>query len=137
MKQKFANKILILGYGSVSQCTLPILLDKLDVPLGNITIIDFVDKAAALKKFTGQGINFVRERITRDNLGSVLSQYVSRGGLLIDLAWNIGCNDIVRWCHEHDVLYVNTSVEVWDSAGEMTTKSPFEKSLYWRQLQLR
>ena len=57
--------------------------------------------------------------------------------MLIDLAWNIGANDIIKWCHDHEVLYVNTSVELWDPNEGIYTKSPFEKSLYWRQMQLR
>ncbi|MFA6278763.1 MAG: saccharopine dehydrogenase NADP-binding domain-containing protein [Candidatus Paceibacterota bacterium] len=137
MKKQFAHKILVIGYGSVSQCTLPILLEKIDVPPAQVTILDFEDKSAALKKYTDQGLHFVHEKITPENLGQVLSAHVDEGGLLIDLAWNIGCNDIIQWCHDHGVLYMNTSVEVWDSKGEVFTKSPFEKSLYWRQMQLQ
>lgn len=137
MKKKFDHKILIIGYGSVSQCTLPILLEKIDVPYKNVTIIDFENKAEALKKYTDKGLNFIHERITKENLGHVLSKQLDVGGLLIDLAWNIGANDIIGWCHDHNVLYVNTSVEVWDSAGEVFTKNPFEKSLYFRQMKLR
>ncbi len=137
MKTKFNNRILIIGYGSVSQCTLPVLLDKIDVPLNNITIIDFEDKSKALKKYTDQGIKYVCEKIIPENLDQVLSKYVDNGSLLIDLAWNIGAKDIIKWCHDHDVLYVNTSVELWDPTEGIYTKSPFEKSLYWRQMQLR
>ncbi len=62
---------------------------------------------------------------------------VSRaGGLLIDLAWNIDCSEIVQWCHNHDVLYVNTSVEAWDPDAEKFTASPYEKTLYYRQMKL-
>ncbi|MCZ7395119.1 MAG: saccharopine dehydrogenase C-terminal domain-containing protein [Candidatus Methanoperedens sp.] len=137
MKKKFNNEILIIGYGSVSQCTLPVLLDKLDVPLENITLIDFEDKSKALKKYTDRGIKYFHEKITPENLDQVLSKYVDNEGLLIDLAWNIGANDIIKWCHEHNVLYVNTSIELWDPSEGIYTKSPFEKSLYWRQMQLR
>ena len=55
MKKKFNHKILIVGYGAVSQCTLPILLEKIDVPLKNLTIIDFEDKSKALKKYIDEG----------------------------------------------------------------------------------
>ncbi len=137
MKKIFSHKILIIGYGAVSQCTLPILLDKIDVPFGNVTIIDFEDKSQLLKKYTDKGLNYIHERITQENLGHVLSKHLDDGGLLIDLAWNIGANDILSWCHDHNVLYVNTSVEVWDSLAGVFTDSPFEKSLYWRQMKLR
>jgi len=136
-KIRFGSKVLIIGYGSVSKCTLPILLQHMDVPLKNITIIDFEDKRKALKKWTDRGIKFSRERITEQNLGRILSRYLENGGLLIDLAWNIGCSDIVGWCHQNNVLYVNTSVEEWDSEGSIFIKSPFEKSLYFRQMELR
>ncbi len=135
-KKKFDRKILIIGYGAVSQCTLPILLEKIEVDPKNVTVMDFEDKAAALKKFTDKGIKFVRNRITPENLGPELAKYTDKGGLIIDLAWNIGANDIIGWCHDHNVLYVNTSVEIWDSIKGLFTDSPFEKSLYWRQMKL-
>jgi homospermidine synthase len=47
-------------------------------------------------------------------MGKVLEKYVGKGDLIIDLAWNIDAGDILTWCHEHDVLYINTSVELWD-----------------------
>lgn len=137
MKKQFNHKILIIGYGSVSQCTLPILLDKIEVPLKDVTIIDFEDKAKALKKYIDQGIKYLCTKITKENIDRVLSENVDDGGLLIDLAWNIGCNDILQWCHDHNVLYANTSVEQWDPLDGIETKSPFEKSLYFRQMQLR
>ncbi len=137
MKKIFKHKILIIGYGSVSQCTLPVLLDKIDVPMKNITIIDFEDKSKVLKKYTDQGLKFVREKITPKNLDKVLSKHLDDGGLLIDLAWNIGANEIIGWCHDHNVLYMNTSVELWDPLEDIHTKTPFEKSLYWRHMQLR
>jgi homospermidine synthase len=136
MKKRFSSKILIIGYGSVSQCTLPLLLDKLDVPLKNITIIDFEDKSKSLKKYTDQGLRCVHKKITRENLNQVLSQYLENEGLLIDLSWNIATNDIIKWCHDHKVLYVNTSVEVWDPAEGFLTQSLLEKSLYIRQMRL-
>ena len=136
MKKHFSNKIVIIGYGSVSQCTLPLLMEKLDIPLENITLIDFVDKSKDLKKYTNQGLRYICEKITSKNLDQILSQYLGNGGLLIDLAWNIDANDIIKWCHDHNVLYVNTSVEVWDPTEGFLTRSLLEKSLYLRQMKL-
>ena len=136
-KKKFDHKIFIIGYGSVSQCTLPILFEHLKVDPKNVTIIDFEDKVQSLKKFTDKGVQFVRNRITPENMGKELAKYTDNGGLIIDLAWNIGANDIIGWCHDNNILYINTSVEVWDSLEGIHKDSPFEKSLYWRQMKLR
>ena len=134
MKIKFDNNILIIGYGSVSQCTLPILLKHLEVPRDKITIIDFEDKSEKLKPFTKTGIKFVKEKITPQNLKTVLDTYAGKNALIIDLAWNIGAIDILTWCHKNNTLYVNTSVELWDP---YKNEDIFEKTLYWRQMQLK
>jgi homospermidine synthase len=133
----FRNKVLIIGYGAVAKCTLPILLKHISIPYENITILDFEDKEKALKPWLDRGIRFFRRRITPESLNGILSEYLSPGGLLIDLAWNIDCCEILSWCHDHEVLYINTSVEVWDSYGERFSANPYEKSLYYRQMKLK
>ena len=134
---EFKNTVLIIGYGAVSRCTLPLLLKHIRIPYENITIIDFEDKSKELAHYTDKGIRFYRRKVSPEELDCILSDYLEPGGLLIDLAWNIDCCEIVSWCHEHEVLYVNTSVEVWNSYGERFTASPVEKSLYSRQMKLR
>jgi homospermidine synthase len=133
---EFKNKVLIIGYGAVSKCTLPILLRHVNIPLENITIVDFKDKATDLKAWTTRGLRFFKKKITHENLDQILSEYLSPGGLLIDLAWNIDCCELVQWCHDHNILYVNTSVEAWDPDSERFTASPYEKTLYFRQMKL-
>ncbi len=134
---KFDGKVLIIGYGSVARCTLPILLKHVEIPYGNITIIDFENKASALEEWIIKGVVYRHHRITIENLDSVLSEHLSPGGLLIDLAWNLDTCALIKWCHEHEVLFVNTSLEVWNSIGEIESKGPVEKSLYSRQMRLR
>jgi len=136
MGLEFRNKVLIFGYGAVSKCTLPILLRHVMIPLENITIIDFKNKSQDLKAWTPRGLQFFKRRVTHENLTQILEEYLPEGGLLIDLAWNIDCCEIVQWCHDHNVMYVNTSVEAWDPEAEKFTASPYEKTLYYRQMKL-
>jgi homospermidine synthase len=133
---EFRRDVLIIGYGSVAKCTLPLLLKHIEIPFDRITIIDFEDKSEELSTWTGRGVRFFRQKVTPKNLDRLLSGYLSAGGLLIDLSWNIDCCEILQWCHDHDVLYVNTSVEVWDPESDRFTASPYEKSLYFRQMKL-
>jgi homospermidine synthase len=133
----FPNRVLLVGFGAVARCTLPILVKHLKIDPRNITILDFDPNDAALKPWVEQGMTFVKNRVTPENLGSLLGQYVSPGGLLIDLAWNIDCCEIVQWCHDQGVLYVNTSVEVWDPYAGAENKHPTERTLYWRHMRLR
>ena len=133
----FDKRILIIGYGSVSKCTLPILFKHIKVPYTNVTVIDFTDVRKDIRQWTEKGVKYYQSKITPLNLAKELSRHVGAGGLIIDLAWNIGCIDIVTWCHNNRVLYVNTSVEEWDPYADIHNKTTLQKSLYFRQMQIR
>ena len=135
---EFANKILFVGYGAVAQCTLPILVKHVKVPLENITVMDFEDRAAQLEAVDRPRACASSATASREeNLGALLGKYLSAGDLLIDLAWNIDCREILQWCHDHGVLYVNTSVELWDPYAGAANKHPTERTLYWRHMNIR
>ena len=134
---EFKNKILFIGFGSVAQCTLPVLETHLSVPLSNITIMDFENQEGLLKDWIQRGVHWVRDRVTPENLGTVLGTQVSRGDIIIDLAWNIDACEILDWCHKNDVLYINTSIELWDPYNVSENQHPTEKTLYWRHMNVR
>ncbi|HVT90441.1 MAG TPA: saccharopine dehydrogenase C-terminal domain-containing protein [Tepidisphaeraceae bacterium] len=134
---EFGKKIVFVGYGAVAQCTLPILVKHVRVPMKNITVIDFENRSENLKQWTSQGVTFVRDRVTRENMGTLLGRHLSAGDVLIDLAWNIDCCEILQWCHDKGVMYVNTSVELWDPYEGGENKHPTERTLYWRHMKVR
>ena len=81
----FPNRVLLVGFGAVARCTLPILIKHISVDPKRITIIDFEPNPAALKPWIEQGVTFIENRVTPENLGSLLGQHLSTGDLLIDL----------------------------------------------------
>ena len=133
----FKNKVLFVGYGSVAECTLPILFKHLEVAPANVTIMDFEDRSAKLRQWTDKGVRFVRDRVTEKNMGALLGKHVGAGDVIIDLAWNIDACEILEWCHNHGVLYINTSVEVWDPYAGGPKQHPTKKTLYWRHMNVR
>jgi homospermidine synthase len=133
---EFSKKILFVGYGAVAECTLPILFKHIKVAPKNVTVIDFEAKEEKLAKWTKKGVNYLREKVTEENMDSLLGKHVAAGDILIDLAWNIDACEILQWCHDRGVRYINTSVEVWDPyAGGK--KHPTERTLYWRHMNVR
>ena len=134
---QFDRRVLFVGFGAVARCTLPILVKHVRIPPGNITIMDFERNDAALEPWLEQGVKFIQDRITPANLGSFLDEQLSAGDLLIDLAWNIDCCEIVQWCHDRGVLYLNTSVELWDPYDVPADHHPTKRTLYWRHMNLR
>ncbi len=136
MSTRFTNKVLILGAGSVSQSVLPLLIEHL-VDAKQITIMDQRDNRARVKGALDQGATYVQDQITQGNLDAQLSKYLSAGDFLLDLAWNIDANTILQWCHDHGVLYLNTSVEEWDPYEGGSNKHPLERTLYYRHMRMR
>jgi len=134
VEKKFNKRILIIGFGSVAQCTLPILFKHINVPYDHVTVMDFEDKQTPLQPWIDRGVQYIRDRVNFDTMASQLEKLLDRGDILIDLAWNIGAEDIIQWCHDHDVNYINTSIEFWDPYTESHLKHPREKTLYHRHM---
>jgi homospermidine synthase len=131
------GRILVLGCGSVAQCTVPLLWRDLGIDPNRITIVDFVDNRERVAESLARGVAYEIGRVTPDNLDEFLSARVSAGDLLLDLAWNIDNPTILQWCRDHGVRYLNTSVEVWDPYDDMASTPPLERTLYVRHMSLR
>jgi homospermidine synthase len=133
----FPGRILFLGCGSVSQCTVPLLLRHTGIAAERVTVLDMVDNRERIAAEIHKGVQYVVDTITPDNLGEVLGRHLAAGDLCIDLAWNIDCNEIVQWCRDHGVRYLNTSVEMWDPYEDAAAIHPLDRTLYVRHMKLR
>ncbi len=104
------QRVLVLGCGSVAQCTVPLLVRDLGIE---------------------------RDRVTPENLDEFLGARLGEGDLLIDLAWNIDNPTVLQWCRDHGVRYLNTSVELWNPYDALVETPPLERTLYVRHMSLR
>ena len=130
------SRILFLGCGSVTQAVLPLLLRDVKVPASSITILDFVDNRHRIANELQSGVTYKELKITPENLSDVLAAHVGSGDMLIDLAWNIDAPTILTWCHNNNVRYLNTSVEVWNPYEDMASTHPLDRTLYVRHQEL-
>ena len=136
MEINFGGRVLVLGAGSVAQCTLPLILKHFAKP-SQVTIIDKDDRTNRIKREIEQGVTFKVDQITKENLNTKLSTYLSSGDLLLDLAWNIDCNAILQWCHDNNVKYLNTSVEEWNPYVDGANRPVLDRTLYPRHMRIR
>lgn len=133
----FNNNIFILGCGGVVQCTLPVLLENIQVSPKNIKIMDFVDNRARVQKFLDLGITYIQEKISPENYKELLKKHLKPGDLFIDLAWDVDTCALLEWCHDNNVLYMNTSVEKWTPYKNIEKATPQELTLYNRQMKIK
>ncbi len=113
------------------------LVDHFSLDPATVTIIESRDNRERVASSLARGVRYEQFEITRDNLTAILGAHLGAGDLLIDLAWNIDLTELLDWCREHDVRYLNTSVEVWDPYGDPASTPPQQRTLYWRHMALR
>ena len=135
-----SRRLLVLGCGSVSQCTLPLLIDffLLKQRIGSITILDALDRRARIQSCLAghDRIHYRQEWITPGNYEAILHRYLASGDILLDLAYNLETRCLLQWCHDHQVCFVNTSVELWNPYEQAGHQDPRLLTLYHRQMQL-
>ena len=59
-KFKFDGRILFIGYGSVTRCTLPLIERHFDMPLSRVTVIDAEDRSVEIAPFVAKGVELCR-----------------------------------------------------------------------------
>ncbi len=106
----FKNHIFIIGFGSIGQGALPLILRHIDVKPEQLTIItgDNRGKDVAEK----YGIEFVISPLTRENYRSVLGSLKS-GDLIVNVSVEVSSAAIIEFCQEKGALYVDTVCEPW------------------------
>src|SRR6202000_1940407 len=112
-KFPFKGRILMIGYGSVGRCTMPLLERHFDMPMSRITVIDAVDASDAARRFIDAGLNYVVNPLYEHNLAKTLAKYVGKGDLILNLSVEVSSLAIVEWCQKAGVLYFDTCIEPW------------------------
>jgi homospermidine synthase len=112
-KFKYNGRILIIGYGSVARCTMPLIDRHFDMPLSRVAVVDAEDHGADIAPWVAKGVTYVVEPVVPENMAAILSRYVGRGDLILNLSVEVGSMDVMNWCQEHGVLYLDTCLEPW------------------------
>ena len=132
-----SGRILLLGFGSCGQAILPLLLRHLTFDIKKLTVIE-IGENEKLFKLRYPDINYVKSTIVEENLNEELSKYVGDDGdFIIDLSTDIDAIAITTWCYEHDVMYINTSLERWKPIVDEVIPKMGERTLYHAHQQIR
>ena len=108
------KSILILGFGSVGQGLLPLLLRHFSLQASQVTLIAADNDGAQVAAAFGLSIKVLR--LDADNYAAVLAQYLQSGDLLINVSVEVASLSLLQWCQAQQVLYLDTCVEPWAGA---------------------
>lgn len=129
---KFDGMILVLGYGSVGQAIVPLILRHLKVNPSNITILEKDNHQEFFDKRHGDTkIKYVPDtEIVKENYEKILSRHVNRGGLIVNCSLNIDAITLLKWCIANDVMQIDTSLERWGNEFDEDIPNPGDRTLY-------
>ncbi|MFC7474097.1 homospermidine synthase [Dankookia sp. GCM10030260] len=118
----------MLGFGSIGQGLLPLILRHIDLPKDRITIVTAEQRGQEVA--AEYGIRFVVEAATRENYRDLLTPLLAKGDFLLNLSVDVSSVALMRLCQELDVLYLDTVVEPWLGGYTDPSLSPSERSNY-------
>ncbi|MGO9802533.1 MAG: homospermidine synthase [Steroidobacteraceae bacterium] len=108
---EFPGRILFVGFGSIGQGVLPLILRHIGIAPERITIVTAEDKGGEeAAKF---GIRFIKEPLTRENFRRVLNPLLGRGDFLINVSVEVSSVALVKLCWEKGAMYIDTCIEPW------------------------
>jgi homospermidine synthase len=111
---RIEGPIVMIGLGSIGKGTLPLIERHFDFDPDRFVVVDPND--ADRKLLDERGVRFAHLGLTRDNYRDVLMKYLTAGegqGFCVNLSVDTSSLDIMRFCREIGVLYIDTVVEPW------------------------
>jgi homospermidine synthase len=107
----FPGRIVFVGFGSIGQGTLPLVLRHIGTSPERITIVTADDAGAAeAAKF---GVKVHKEPLTRENFRRVLNPLVGRGDFLLNVSVDVSSIALIKFCWEKGAMYLDTCIEPW------------------------
>ena len=111
---KFDRKIVQFGFGAVGKSFYEKVSKEIKFDEKNYYVISRDDSEfAAFINMDGMTENFIVQDINKDNFKEVFEKYLSEGDILIDFADTVGTRDILSWCIEKNIMYLNTGEADW------------------------
>jgi homospermidine synthase len=108
---KFAGKIVFVGFGSIGQGILPLILRHIGTSSDRITIVTAED--AGRPEAEHFGVKFVKCALTRDNFRQTLLPLLGAGDFLLNLSVDVSSAALILLARERGALYLDTCVEPW------------------------
>jgi homospermidine synthase len=125
---RFAGRIVIVGFGSIGQGSLPLILRHIDALPTRITIVTAEERGQAEAK--ALGVRFVIEPLTRENYRSVLDPLIGAGDFLLNVSVDVSSVALIEFCRERGALYLDTCIEPWPGAYTDPSIPPSLRSNY-------
>ena len=91
---EFPGRLIFIGFGSIGQGTLPLVLRHIGMPKERITIITSDDRGK--KEAEEYGIKVVKVTLTRDNYQRELDAHIGRGDFVLNVSVEVSSIALIK-----------------------------------------
>ena len=124
----FPGRILFIGFGSIGQGVLPLILRHIGISPERVTIVTAEDRGH--EEATQYGVKFIKERLTRENYRRVLNPLLGRGDFVVNVSVEVSSIALVKLCWEKGAMYLDTCIEPWPGGYTDPTLPPAKRTNY-------
>jgi homospermidine synthase len=108
---EFPGNIVFVGFGSIGQGVLPLILRHIGISPERLTIVtaDDVGREEAAR----YGVKFLKQPLSRESFRRVLDPLLGRGDFLLNVSVDVSSVALIRYCWEKGAMYLDSCVEPW------------------------
>jgi homospermidine synthase len=129
----FPGRIVMVGFGSIGQGILPLILRHIGTSSDRITIVTAEDRGNT--EAAEFGVKFVKRALTSENYRQVLEPLLGAGDFLLNLSVDVSSTALLQLARERGALYLDTCIEPW-AGGYTDPNMPVEaRSNYHMRLE--
>ena len=124
----FPGRLVFVGFGSIGQGVLPLILRHVGIQPDQITIVTADEDGEKIAQ--EYGVRFVKHALTRGNYKTVLDPIVGRGDFLLNLSVDVSSLALIKLCWEKGSLYLDTCIEPWPGGYTDPAVAPAKRTNY-------
>jgi homospermidine synthase len=124
----FPGRLVMVGFGSIGQGVLPLILRHVGMDPKRITIVTADDRGRRVA--AEYGIRHVEHPLTRADYEQVLGAELNAGDFLLNLSVEVSSLALIELARKKGALYLDTCIEPWPGGYTDPSLSPSLRSNY-------
>src|SRR6202047_5338774 len=124
----FPGRLVIVGFGSIGQGVLPLLLRHLEIAADRITIVTAEPRGHDVA--AEYGIRFIETALTRSNYRALLEPQLGKDDFLLNVSVDVSSVALIELCQQRGAVYLDTCIEPWPGGYTDPNLPPSARSNY-------
>ncbi|MBM3503865.1 MAG: homospermidine synthase [Alphaproteobacteria bacterium] len=124
----YPGRLVMVGFGSIGQGVLPLLLRHVEMPREHIVIVTAEERGREVA--AEFGVDFRQVALVQGNYRQVLEPLLRKGDFLLNLSVEVETVALVHLAQEKGAFYLDTCIEPWAGGYTDPGLTPSQRSNY-------